>query len=79
MLALLPIVGALLFLAGVVYSARAAIRRGRMSDPRPDPEDTAARSLEPRRRGLGFLGLAANWPGFVMMAAGAVMLLVLAV
>jgi hypothetical protein len=68
--------GALLFIAGVVYMAAAAINRGRLSDPYSDPEQRV-RTLEPRHRGLGFLGWKANWPGLVMMAAGALLLLAL--
>lgn len=34
-----------------------------------------APTLEPRRRGLGFLGVSQNWPGLLMMAVGAVLLL----
>ena len=31
-------------------------------------------TLEPRRRGVGSLGLEANWPGILLMAIGAVLL-----
>ncbi|PSJ60124.1 hypothetical protein [Kumtagia ephedrae] len=64
--------GALLVVAGVVYMAWAATRRGRMSDPHPTPTGT---TLEPARRGVGFLGLKPNWPGVLMIAAGAILLL----
>ena len=67
-------IGALLFVCGVVYLAAAAIYRGRMSDPRPNIGDTADHTLEPRHRGVGFLGLKANWPGFLLIVAGIVML-----
>ena len=40
------------------------------------PGDTVDRTLEPRHRGVGFLGLGANWPGLLMMAVGALLLLV---
>ena len=46
-----------------------------MSDPRHDPDDTAGETLEPRHRGLGFLGWRANWPGILLMALGAILLL----
>jgi hypothetical protein len=69
------LIGALLVVAGVVYMARATIRRGRTSDPRPNPEDTAERTLEPRHRGLGFLGVRDNWPGIAMCVVGAPLLL----
>lgn len=69
------LLGALLVIGGVVYMARAAISRDRMSDPRPNPNDTAQPTLEPRHRGLGFLGLKANWPGLLMIAFGFLLLL----
>ena len=68
------LIGALLIFAGVVYMAIAAIRRGRMSDPHHNAGDTTDRTLEPRQ-GLGFLGLGANWPGLLLMALGALVLL----
>jgi hypothetical protein len=71
----IPLIGALLLIAGLVYTARAAIFRGRMSDPHPNRDDTAAHTLEPRDRGVGFLGIRDNWPGLLMMAIGGLMLL----
>ena len=59
--------GALLVLAGVVYMARATIWRGSLSRPARD-------TLEPPRRGVGFLGFEANWPGILLMAIGAILL-----
>jgi len=80
------ILGALLTVAGLVYMAGAALRRGRLSDPaptapgRPAPNlATPGPTLEPRRRGLGFLGLSQNWPGLLMMAVGILLLLSMAV
>ncbi|AZO30601.1 MULTISPECIES: hypothetical protein [Mesorhizobium] len=80
------ILGALLTVAGVVYMAGAALRRGRLSDPAPTAPDrpapnlaTPGPTLEPRRRGLGFLGLSQNWPGLLMMAVGIILLLSMAV
>jgi hypothetical protein len=58
--------GALLVLGGILYMVRATIWRGSLSRP----GDT----LEPTRRGVGFLGLGANWPGILLMAIGAVLL-----
>lgn len=72
---MLIIIGALLVLGGVVYMAMAVINRGRMSDPRPNPGDTADRTLEPRHRGLGAFGWAANWPGLLMVALGVLLML----
>ncbi|RWK57224.1 hypothetical protein [Mesorhizobium sp.] len=81
------LIGALLIVAGVVYMAGAALWRGRLSDPAParaapdrsTPLVTPGPTLEPRRRGLGFLGLSQNWPGLLMMAVGFILLLSVAV
>ena len=62
-------IGALLFIGGVLVMAGTAIFRGRMSSLHPGA------TLEPDRRSTRFLGLSANWPGIVLMVAGAVMLL----
>jgi hypothetical protein len=65
--------GALLVLSGVLFIAAQAIWRGRLSGRRSrstEPSDT----LEPREPGAGF-GLAANWPGFALIALGAILLL----
>lgn len=64
--------GALLVLGGILYMARTAIWRGPLSgrDSSQPPRDT----LEPPRRGLGFLGVGTNWPGIVLLAIGAVLL-----
>jgi hypothetical protein len=59
--------GALLVLGGLLYMARATIWRGSLSRPAGD-------TLEPPRRGLGFLGVGANWPGILLMAIGAFLL-----
>ncbi|WP_214470859.1 hypothetical protein [Mesorhizobium sp. dw_380] len=76
------LIGALLTVGGVVYMANAALRRGRLSGPTPAASDrsmpnlaTSGPTLEPRRRGLGFLGLSQNWPGLLMMAVGIILLL----
>jgi hypothetical protein len=60
--------GALLVLGGILYMVHATILRGSLSRPAGD-------TLEPTRRGLGFLGVRANWPGLLLMAVGAVLLL----
>jgi hypothetical protein len=70
------LIGALLILCGLVYMAGAAIYRGRMSDPRPNPTDTTDRTLEPRHRGLRFLGLKPNLAGLAIIVFG-ILLLVL--
>jgi hypothetical protein len=59
--------GALLVLGGVLYMVRATIWRGSLSRPAGD-------TLEPPRRGLGFLGVEANWPGILLMVIGAILL-----
>jgi hypothetical protein len=68
---LVILLGAFLVLSGVVYMAGQAIWHGRLSGRRsPSQGDT----LEPRERGGGF-GLGTNWPGFVLIALGAVLLI----
>ncbi|CCV06014.1 conserved hypothetical protein [Mesorhizobium metallidurans STM 2683] len=78
------LIGALLTVAGIVYMAGAVLRHGRLSDPAPVPAApdrptpnlaTPGPTLEPRRRGLGFLGLSQNWPGLLMMGVGIILLL----
>ncbi|MBZ9847608.1 hypothetical protein LB565_06345 [Mesorhizobium sp. CA14] len=80
------LIGALLIVAGIVYMAGAVLRRGKLSDPAPAASDrpmpdlaTPGPTLEPRRRGLGFLGLSQNWPGLLMMGVGIILLLLVAV
>lgn len=67
-----PWIGALFIIGGVLYMAGAAIFRGRMSDPHVTP--TGVRTLEPSRRGVRFLGITTNWPGLLLIAIGAIML-----
>jgi hypothetical protein len=62
-------IGALLVIGGVLFMARAAILRGKMSNPH------AGATLEPDRRSLRFLGVSANWPGIVLISVGGWMLL----
>ncbi|MDB5607323.1 MAG: hypothetical protein JWP25_4223 [Bradyrhizobium sp.] len=65
--------GALLVLGGILYMARTAIWRGPLSGR--DSSRPLRETLEPPRRGLGFLGVGTNWPGILLMAIGAVLLL----
>lgn len=65
--------GALLFLGGLLYMTRATIWRGPLSGR--DSSQPIRGTLEPPRRGLGFLGIGTNWPGIVLMAIGAVLLM----
>jgi hypothetical protein len=68
----LIVFGALLVLCGILYMARTAIWWGPLSRPRSGPvPDT----LEPSQLGMRFLGVGANWPGILLMAIGAVLLL----
>ncbi|TKT76358.1 hypothetical protein [Aquamicrobium sp. LC103] len=65
--------GAIFVILGVLYTANAAVRRGRMSEPHSSP--TAARTLEPRQSGIRAFGLKDNWPGILLILIGAIMLL----
>lgn len=64
--------GALLIFGGLLYMVRATIWRGPLSGR--DSSRPVRDTLEPPRRGLGFLGIASNWPGIVLIAAGAVLM-----
>jgi hypothetical protein len=64
--------GTLLVLGGVLYMARSAIWRGSLSGP--GSSRPVRGTLEPPRRGLGFLGFGPNWPGILLMAIGAILL-----
>jgi hypothetical protein len=66
--------GVLLILGGVLYMAGQTIWKGRLSGRRKRSTE-AVGTLEPRERGGGF-GLATYWPGFVLIALGAILLLV---
>jgi hypothetical protein len=66
--------GALLFVIGIVLLAGQAIWYGRMSEP--GPAGLGSRNtLEPAHRGVRFMGLGSNWPGLLLVAAGAILLL----
>jgi hypothetical protein len=66
--------GALLFVGGLVLLAAPPIWRGRLSG-RQARQGVARDTLEPRKPGAGF-ELATSWPGLVLIALGAVLLLV---
>ncbi len=68
--------GALLVVCGLLYMAYEALRRGRLSGTRRPPPAVPDGTLEPRRHGVGFLGLTGNWPGFALMALGFVLMLI---
>ena len=64
--------GALLVLSGILYMARTAIWRGPLSGP--DSSRPVRGTLEPPQRSVRFLGLGTNWPGILLMAIGAILL-----
>ena len=64
--------GALLVLGEILYMARNAIWRGPLSGP--ESSRPVRDTLEPPRRSMRFLGLGTNWPGILLMAVGAVLL-----
>ena len=64
--------GALLVLGGFLYLARSAIWRGPLSGP--ESSRPVRDTLEPPRRSMRFLGRGTNWPGILLMAVGAVLL-----
>ncbi|WBL82123.1 hypothetical protein I3J27_17455 [Bradyrhizobium xenonodulans] len=64
--------GALLIFGGLLYMLRATIWRGPLSGR--DSSRPVRGTLEPPRRGLGFLGIGSNWPGILLMAAGVVLM-----
>jgi hypothetical protein len=67
--------GALLFVIGIVLLAGQAIWHGRMSES--GPAGLGSRNtLEPAHRGVRFMGLGSNWPGLLLVALGAILLLV---
>lgn len=74
-MAISTVIGALLVVFGLLYMAGMAINRGKMSDPHTHARDPAGLTLEPRHSGMSVLGLKSNWPGIVIAAVGALMLL----
>ena len=69
----LILIGALLFIAGVVYLAMQPLR-GRLSRPRTVSPTPDGRTLEPERPGRG-LSVWANWPGVLLLIVGGALLL----
>jgi len=63
--------GAILAIAGLLYLLREALRR-RLSHPHQSEQ--GGKTLEPEGQGLHFLGLSRNWPGFVIIAVGILLL-----
>ena len=67
--------GALLVFGGVLYMVHAVIWRGSLSGSGSSRSGLVGGTLEPPRRGVGFLGLGPNWPGLLLIAIGAILLL----
>jgi hypothetical protein len=74
---LVPSLGALLVIGGLLFMASHTIMHGRLSERRRRAKGTDV-TLEPRERGGGF-GLATTWPGIALMALGVALLLAAAV
>jgi hypothetical protein len=66
--------GALLFIAGIVYLAAQPLWRGRLSSLRRPASGGPVETLEPARPSGGF-GIKANWPGLALLVVGALLLL----
>lgn len=65
--------GAILIILGVLYSARASIFRGRMSNPHSS--QAGVRTLEPKHTGIRVFSVLDKWPGLVLIVIGALILL----
>ena len=65
------VIGALLVFAGLVYEAARAIWEGPLVRRRRSAMTTG--TLEPERRGS--LLNASDWPGYILIVAGAILLL----
>ncbi len=63
------LLGALLLFAGVVFLAVQVLQRGPLSK-----RSTPGPTLEPRRQG-GILAFRGSWPGYLLIALGALLLL----
>ncbi|MDB5562449.1 MAG: hypothetical protein JWN11_1867 [Hyphomicrobiales bacterium] len=68
------VIGALLIILGLLYTAFVTVYRGRMSEPH-SPQEPTGPTLEPRESGLRSFGLKSNWPGLLIIVLGAVILL----
>lgn len=68
-------IGALLVISGIVFMARQPLLRGRLSGGKRLGTGQASDTLEPQRAAGGF-GVKSNWPGFALVALGALLLLV---
>ena len=68
-------IGALFILGGVLLTAAKALRRGRLSEVRSARPDYASSTLEPKGASAR-LPLRALWPGLLLLALGALLLVV---
>ncbi|MCX8570790.1 hypothetical protein [Aminobacter sp. MET-1] len=67
-------IGSILMVCGVLLLAMAGIHFGRMSGSRLDP--LAGRTIEPPgRQGLRVFAIDRTWPGLLLVAVGAMLLL----
>ncbi len=67
-------IGALLVLGGVLFTAAKALGRGRLSGARSTRHGYASDTLEPKGENARF-PLRAIWPGLVLLALGALLLI----
>ena len=68
-------IGSLMVIGGVVMTAMATLRRGRLSEPPPPRPDSPRDTLEPSGPGRR-LSVKGDLPGLALMGLGAVLLLV---
>ncbi|TDQ33939.1 hypothetical protein DEV91_104142 [Phyllobacterium brassicacearum] len=73
--AMLKLVGAILVIAGVLYSTWVALGHRKLSRPPQSADNENAPSLEPDKQGLRFLGLSKNLPAVIAVVIGAALLL----
>jgi hypothetical protein len=66
--------GAILVIAGVLYSVWAALSHRKLSQPPRSSANQNSASLEPRAQGLKFLGLTNNLPAIALILTGGVLL-----
>ncbi|MFC5068312.1 hypothetical protein [Flaviflagellibacter deserti] len=67
------LLGSLMLICGVLYTLWQALAGRPLTDP--SRLSRGEQTLEPKRQGLAFLGLARNWPGVALMALGAICVL----
>jgi len=67
-------IGALLVLCGVLFTAAKALGRGRLSGARSTRQGYVSDTLEPKGESARF-PLRAIWPGLVLLALGALLLI----